>query len=125
MCCADTVGFWRTGVHLGLTALTVPDNCPTDPNADQQDEDGDGIGTSCGVMNSDCSVAMCLTLVARADNCPHVFNPGQEDGDRDGIGDACKGRSVIKPARSELHISDVPFEIPGAFRPSSQCSERF
>ena len=46
------------------------DNCPDDPNFDQADDDGDGVGNVC-------------------DNCPQDFNPGQDDSDGDGIGDAC------------------------------------
>ena len=46
------------------------DNCPADPNADQQDVDGDGHGDAC-------------------DNCPALFNANQADADADGVGDLC------------------------------------
>lgn len=59
------------------------DNCPDNPNVDQADMDGDGIGDVCdddrdgdGVLN-------------RVDNCPDTPNTNQLDLDRDGIGDVC------------------------------------
>lgn len=51
------------------------DNCPCDPNENQQDSDSDGVGDIC-------------------DNCVNTPNPQQYDADGDGIGDACDNCSL-------------------------------
>lgn len=59
------------------------DNCPHDPNADQADDNENGIGNACeadvdrdGIGDSD-------------DNCPRDVNADQVDLDQDGIGNLC------------------------------------
>jgi hypothetical protein len=59
------------------------DNCPDDANADQIDQDLDGLGDVCdddldgdGVDND-------------IDNCPDLENADQTDTDADGVGDGC------------------------------------
>jgi FKBP-type peptidyl-prolyl cis-trans isomerase len=61
--------------------LNDQDNCPDDPNPDQEDANDDGVGDACdqdadGVRDDQ-------------DNCPQDANPDQEDLDGDDIGDVC------------------------------------
>lgn len=63
------------------------DNCPVTANADQADDDHDGIGDVCeanGAPDADGDGRPDTT-----DNCLNVWNVNQADDDRDGIGNVC------------------------------------
>jgi YVTN family beta-propeller protein len=66
------------------------DNCPTVPNPDQTDSDGNGIGDACEPLPVDTDGD---GIDDSEDNCPTTANPDQEDSDNDGIGDACDAPS--------------------------------
>ncbi|MEA3191060.1 MAG: hypothetical protein QOD77_1642 [Thermoplasmata archaeon] len=59
------------------------DNCVLTTNADQADQDGDGLGDACDPDRDGDFFADPL------DNCRDVANAGQSDLDNDSVGDAC------------------------------------
>ena len=69
----------------GDGVLDSTDNCPSVPNAGQEDGNGNGIGDACESADSDGD-----GVLDSADNCPSVPNSGQEDSDGNGVGDACE-----------------------------------
>ena len=80
-CCAD---------EDGDIICNQNDNCPADPNADQQDADSDGLGDECDPcqvdpLNDPDTDGVCGGI----DNCPSLYNPGQANVDSDGFGDLC------------------------------------
>ncbi len=59
------------------------DNCPSEPNPNQEDLDGDRTGDACDTdLDGD-------AILNTEDNCPATSNAGQDDFNNDGIGDAC------------------------------------
>jgi hypothetical protein len=72
------------------------DNCPTTPNADQADADGDGLGNACE-PDTDGDGAW-----DDIDNCKTTWNAHQIDQDHDGKGESCDPPSV------KLRISPNP-----------------
>jgi hypothetical protein len=59
------------------------DNCPAEPNTDQTDTDGDGLGAPCDIDDDQDG------LSDSVDNCPLIGNPDQADWDHDHQGDFC------------------------------------
>jgi hypothetical protein len=70
----------------------APDNCLAMPNADQADDDGDGVGNACEspVIDTDHD-----GRPDDVDNCDARPNPLQGDQDDDLIGDACDADSTV------------------------------
>ncbi len=68
----DGSGWIGDATCVGGQTMACDDNCASDPNALQEDWDGDGVGDAC-------------------DNCLYFANSGQEDDDEDGQGNACSG----------------------------------
>lgn len=63
---------YTLGDSDGDGIIDPDDNCPDDPNPNQEDGDQDGVGDVC-------------------DNCPDDSNADQVDADGDGTGDICDG----------------------------------
>ncbi len=76
--------------------LCATDNCPTLPNPDQANLDGDDYGDAC-------------------DTCPTKFNTSNNDSDGDGLGDECDYFRTC-PVECEILL------VPGAPLPSGACA---
>lgn len=66
----------------GDTVPNLTDNCVSVSNADQKDEDANGLGDACEDYDRD-------GILNANDNCLDIPNTAQTDTDNDGIGDVC------------------------------------
>lgn len=61
------------------------DNCPSVPNPDQKNTNGDDQGDACQMHDLDNDGVLDFR-----DNCRYAANADQKDSDNDGVGDACE-----------------------------------
>ncbi len=95
------------------------DNCPTTPNSNQLDSDGDLVGDVCDLCpfvpdpfqpdyDDDGVGDWC-------DNCPLLPNPVQADQDSDGVGDACAedidGDGIFNSHDCDSHNRHVMYDL--------------
>ncbi len=67
----------------GGNTILCDDNCPDDPNPDQENFDNDTLGDICDPDDDNDTIPDVI------DNCPKAYNTAQEDTDNDTLGDVC------------------------------------
>ncbi|MDH3891111.1 MAG: FG-GAP-like repeat-containing protein [candidate division Zixibacteria bacterium] len=77
----------------GDGVFDLEDNCPSDANANQDDEDSDDVGDVCDncweIANASQTNSDADSLGDACDNCPNDTNNDQADGDSDDVGTVC------------------------------------
>ena len=94
---ADSAGLYTTAGNFfvatqecdgdGDLIINTSDNCPSVPNADQANADGDALGDACDPVNDVDTDGD--GIADYVDNCPSIANVDQTDTDGDSLGDAC------------------------------------
>ena len=101
-----------TGAQVS-TSCTGSDNCVDDVNAEQDDDDANGIGDLCEDKDADGTPdseddSDEDTVLDVTDNCPADANPDQADTDQDGLGDACDNcATVTNDGQEDADADDV------------------
>jgi hypothetical protein len=101
----DASGIDGDAPCTGGNTTSCDDNCTEYSNADQADDDNDGVGNSCEVAPPPPADADNDDVPDDSDNCPQHPNPYQEDADGDGEGDACDDTPI---GTAELIIGSAP-----------------